>query len=181
MMPRPELPRYSATSCLVQRHLSPSSILLTVFGKGGLIRRGLSRRLKAEKLSSSCSALFKYLSPVFMHINGHFRKTFHLPRNAKRPHPCTNGLHGLRASPQEPLTFIVEFSTSVLCKFYISHYDVKRLQDRLRGSIEQRFASKTKGRLDNNLYMYWMRARNVPVFEPPFQKAILAYLSDLNM
>ncbi|KAF8624897.1 hypothetical protein AX15_005765 [Amanita polypyramis BW_CC] len=29
-------------------------------------------------------------------------------------------------------------------------------------------------------YMYWMKARNIPQYEIPFQKCILAYLSDVN-
>jgi len=29
-------------------------------------------------------------------------------------------------------------------------------------------------------YMYWMQAKNIPNYEPHFQKCILAYLSDLK-
>ncbi|KAF8610478.1 thioesterase II [Ceratobasidium sp. AG-I] len=54
------------------------------------------------------------------------------------------------------------------------------VQERKRSPIEIKPASSittTDGLVQN---MFWMRARNVPKFDEPFQKCILAYMSDLN-
>ena len=55
------------------------------------------------------------------------------------------------------------------------------LQDRMKSPIEQRFAMKVMSSNGTPVTMHWMRARHIPKFDAPFQKAILAYLSDLQL
>jgi len=52
------------------------------------------------------------------------------------------------------------------------------VQDRIRSPVEIRMAVPTER--TNCPAMYWMRARSIPKFGAPFQKCILAYISDLN-
>jgi len=54
------------------------------------------------------------------------------------------------------------------------------LQDRINGPIEIRIANHGGGTDGHSPAMYWMRARSIPKFGAPFQKCILAYISDLN-
>jgi len=53
-------------------------------------------------------------------------------------------------------------------------------QDRINGPIEIRIANRGGKTDGHSPAMYWMRARSIPKFGAPFQKCILAYISDLN-
>lgn len=51
----------------------------------------------------------------------------------------------------------------------------------MKSPIEHRIAKRTTSEQGTMTAMHWMRARNVPKYEAPYQKAILAYLSDLQL
>ncbi|KAF8334333.1 thioesterase-like superfamily-domain-containing protein [Cantharellus anzutake] len=59
-------------------------------------------------------------------------------------------------------------------------YLLRIKQDRINSPIEIRIAIHGEGTDKHTPAMYWMRARSIPKFDAPFQKCILAYISDLN-
>ncbi|EKM83445.1 hypothetical protein AGABI1DRAFT_32971 [Agaricus bisporus var. burnettii JB137-S8] len=53
--------------------------------------------------------------------------------------------------------------------------------ERARSPIEIRIAKEDDIAEDGTVrYMYWMKARNIPNYDPPFQRCILSYLSDMK-
>ncbi|KAG9014828.1 hypothetical protein FRB94_008986 [Tulasnella sp. JGI-2019a] len=56
-----------------------------------------------------------------------------------------------------------------------------QLNDRMKSPIEHRLAKRITSEHGTTTAMHWMRARNAPKYEAPYQKAILAYLSDLQL
>ncbi|KAF5377598.1 hypothetical protein D9615_005160 [Tricholomella constricta] len=55
------------------------------------------------------------------------------------------------------------------------------LAERTRSPIAIKRAGEHHIEADGTVtYMYWMQARNIPKYEPPFQKCILSYISDMN-
>ncbi|EGN94937.1 hypothetical protein SERLA73DRAFT_187196 [Serpula lacrymans var. lacrymans S7.3] len=54
-------------------------------------------------------------------------------------------------------------------------------EERTKGPIAVRRAKRDDSSADGTITsMYWMQSRSIPHYEAPFQKCILAYLSDLN-
>ncbi|KAG8883930.1 hypothetical protein FRB97_005604 [Tulasnella sp. 331] len=53
--------------------------------------------------------------------------------------------------------------------------------ERMKSPIEHRLAKRTTSEHGTMTAMHWMRARNAPIYEAPYQKAILAYASDIHM
>ncbi|KAJ8084304.1 acyl-CoA thioesterase [Marasmius tenuissimus] len=59
-----------------------------------------------------------------------------------------------------------------------NYYDIYA-QERRRSPIAIKMAREHVVRHGDIRYMYWMKAKNIPKYEAPFQKCILGYLSDL--
>ncbi|KAF5382928.1 hypothetical protein D9757_006302 [Collybiopsis confluens] len=95
--------------------------------------------------------------------------------------------------PEVPPPEQCELEEDIFDRVIRDGYESKPLPDRLKtyfglvsserkkSPIAIKYAQEHEVLADGAVrYMYWMQAKNIPEYEAPFQKCILAYLSDLK-
>lgn len=134
------------------------------------VRQGKTYATRAVKASQSGQIVFVLLCSFQIPEPSPVRHQWPFPANVPAPESC-------ETSTQR----IGRIST----KFASDEKALKALRgslnDRLRSPIEQRLAMRSKNENGSTIAMHWMKARNVPKMEPQFQKAILAYITDLQL
>ncbi|KAG8908544.1 hypothetical protein FRB99_005904 [Tulasnella sp. 403] len=166
----------AATKSVPEEYAAHSYFLLSAKASQPIIysvdrvRQGKTYATRAVKASQSGHIIFILLCSFQIPEPSRHRHQWPFPSNVPDPEQCETALQ--RYQRISALPGLGEKALKTL---------EGSLKDRMKSPIEQRFAARVKGEHGSIVAMHWMKARHIPKFGAPFQKAILAYLSDLQL